>query len=276
MNGQVKIKDKDHLMSKAVVRRENMNEIELLKEFLDFPISTTTEVFNKFRQIKDSIFRENNSTGKERFLYVEGKRKNKVLLVAHADTYYDIHHIDEKRKHKVHYNNGVFTAVDENDYPQLLGADDRAGLAMLWLLKDSGHSLLVTDGEERGRKGSKWLMNKNRDIAKKINNHQFMIQLDREGAKNYKCYNKGTSRFKKYIEDKTVDINKNTYKNEDDGNAYTDICTLCERICGVNFSIGYHDKHSINERLVITEWLETYNMLKKLLEEDLEEFLIDD
>jgi hypothetical protein len=35
-----------------------------------------------------------------------------------------------------------------------LGADDRAGLAILWLLRDLGHSLMVTDLEEHGRMGS--------------------------------------------------------------------------------------------------------------------------
>ena len=35
-------------------------------------------------------------------------------------------------------------------YDEGIGADDRAGCAILWLLKDSGHSLLVTNGEEIG------------------------------------------------------------------------------------------------------------------------------
>ncbi len=43
--------------------------------------------------------------------------------------------------------------------------------------------------------GSTWLMydEKNRDIADRINNnHQFIIQFDRRGGKDFKCYNVGT------------------------------------------------------------------------------------
>jgi hypothetical protein len=65
-------------------------------------------------------------------------------------------------------SNGVFQSANRI---RGIGADDRAGCAILWLLKDLGHSLLITDGEEKGGIGSKWLMNdtENADIAEEIN-----------------------------------------------------------------------------------------------------------
>jgi len=197
-----------------------MHEIDALKRFLSFSISETDVIFNVFKKIDNSVFREADSSGKQRFLYVEGNRKDKVLLVAHADTVYDEHYGYPPQYNYLVNDGEVITAVDEYGNPQLLGADDRAGVAILWLLKDSGHSLLITDGEERGQIGSNWLVNSNNDVATEINEkHQFMIQLDRRNANDFKCYDVGTAEFRKFIRDKTgyTDAGKS---------AYTDICTL--------------------------------------------------
>ena len=56
-----------------------MNEITVLKEFLNFPTGSTEEVFAQFKTIEGHVFRESDRVGKERFLYVEGSRKNKVF-----------------------------------------------------------------------------------------------------------------------------------------------------------------------------------------------------
>ena len=236
-----------------------MNEISVLKRFLEFPISSTAEIFDEFKTIEGHIFREKNADSKKRFLYVEGKREDKALLIAHADTYFDKGCFSEK--HAIVEENGIFRAVDEYGEPQLLGADDRAGIAMLWLLKDSGHSLLITDGEENGRIGSKWLMSENKPIADRINSeHQFMILLDRCNGTDYKCYRVGTDDFRRFIEEQTgySEPNRTSF-------VFADICTLCRDICGVNFSIGYYNQHSVNETLNIQEWLNTLNVVRKLL-----------
>jgi hypothetical protein len=236
-----------------------MNEISVLKKFLSFPISSTKEIFDEFKTIDGHIFREKNTGGKERFLYVEGKLKNKALLVAHADTVFDTCWGYHSKKHEVIEDSNFLRAIDENGEPQLLGADDRAGIAMLWLLKDSGHSLLVTDGEEHGQIGSNWIMNRNKDIADRINrNHQFMIQLDRRNGNDFKCYDVGTKGFRNFIAEQTGYSEPNRL-------AGTDIRTLCRNICGVNFSVGYHNEHSKNETLIIQEWIDTLNVVRKIL-----------
>jgi len=232
-----------------------VDEINVLKKFLSFPTGSTYDVFAELKTIDGHVFREENSYAKKRFLYMEGKRENKALLVAHADTSYGA----PSKKHEIIEENGILKAVDENGKPQLLGADDRAGVAMLWLLKDSGHSLLVTDGEERSLQGSKWLMEKNLDIADRINLvHQFMIQLDRRNGKDFKCYNVGTDAFRNFIAEKTG------YKDAGTS-SYSDISTLCKSICGVNFSVGYYKEHTNFETLNLQEWLNTLRVVKELL-----------
>ena len=236
-----------------------MNEANVLKNFLSFPISSTEEIFAQFQTLDGHIFREKKTNSKERFIYLEGNLKNKVLLIAHADTVYDYFYKEEFFFHTVVEESGILKAIDKNGKPQLLGADDRAGIAMLWLLKDSGHSLLVTDGEEGARIGSKWLIRENMDIADRINkNHSFMIQLDRCNGSDFKCYNVGTAEFRDFIKEQT------SYGEPEYG-APTDICSLCKNICGVNFSIGYHDNHSEYESLNVEEWMNTLQILRKIL-----------
>jgi len=239
-----------------------MDEIGVLTKFLSLPIGSTEGVFSMFKTLDGYVFREKNSVGKERFLYIEGKRENKVLLIAHADTVYDYFYKRDLFFHSIVEENGILKSVDENGKTQLLGADNRAGIAMLWLLKDSGHSLLVTDGEEGARIGSKWLIKENRDIAERINhNHQFMIQLDRCNGREFKCYNVATVEFRTFIREQT------DYSEPDFG-TQTDICTLCKEICGVNLSIGYYDNHTKYETLNIAEWLNSYQKVKKMLENE--------
>ena len=50
--------------------------------------------------------------------------------------------------------------------------------------------------------------------------------------------------------------------------SFTDICTLCDGICGVNLSVGYYCEHQRNEFIVIDEWLNTLNVAMKWLSMD--------
>jgi hypothetical protein len=148
-----------------------------------------------------------------------------------------------------------------------LGADDRAGCALLWLLRESGHSLLLTDGEEKGRLGAKWLMEENSDLADEINrNHQFMVEFDRGNENDFKCYGVGTPDFREYIE--------NTLQcREPDRTSYTDIVTLCRDITGVNLSLGYYNWHRTDETIVPAKWKAALDKYRQwLCREDLPKF----
>jgi len=228
---------------------DGANHEEVLRSFLETPLGSADGVFDRFLEIPGAIYR---GEGLNRFLYIRGARSNKVLLVAHADTYWD-HEYEYKPgpTHKIKIEDGNITAVNEEFG---LGADDRAGCAMLWLLKDLGHSLLVTNGEEKGQLGSSWLMDHNKDIADEINHdHQFVIQFDRRNGRDFKCYDVGTDEFRAYVAEKSG------YKEPDFG-SWTDIRILCRDIAGVNLSIGYHSEHGNQEYLNIAEWEHTLNL----------------
>lgn len=229
-----------------------MSDLDVLVEFLKIPLNSSDDVFRKFQTIPGADFRGDSP---ERFLFIEGTRKNRVVLVAHADT---VWHGDQ--------NISAPCLVQENGIIKNknggLGADDRAGCAMIWLLKDLGHSILITDGEESGRQGSNWLMSNCLDIANKINkDHQFAVQLDRRNGTDYKCYNVGTDEFREYVEAQTK------YK-EPDRSSFTDIVTICRDICGVNLGIGYHNEHCSCESLNINEWKHTLDVCRRWLSQD--------
>lgn len=229
-----------------------MNDVDTLMDFLRCPLDNSDEIFNKFASISGAIHR---GSGLEQFLFIEGTRNDRVLLVAHADTYWDHHYGGNGNKpQNIFQQNGIIR--NENGG---LGADDRAGCAIVYLLKDLGHSILITNGEEDGRKGSNWLMSCNHDIADKINfQHQFIVQLDRRNGRDFKCYSVGTDDFRNYVK-------QITGYTEPDRSSYTDIVTICRDICGVNLSIGYHNEHSESEYLVIAEWKKTLEICREWL-----------
>ena len=71
---------------------------------------------------------------------------------------------------------------------------------MLWELRNSGYSLLITDGEEFGKHGAKYLRKHNRKLFRKINKHSFLIELDWKGT-DCCLFNQvdNTEKFKSYI-----------------------------------------------------------------------------
>jgi acetylornithine deacetylase/succinyl-diaminopimelate desuccinylase-like protein len=132
-----------------------VKDTEVPKKFLEVPLDNPDPIFEYFLDLsnREIVFRGERPN---RFLYVRGQRENKILLVAHADTVWDgFWRKPKDLKHELIFSNGVFQSSGS---VYGIGADDRAGCAMLWLLKDLGHSLLITDGEEAGGLGSNWLM----------------------------------------------------------------------------------------------------------------------
>lgn len=232
----------------------------ILFGFLSMPLWTSNPVFERFMQLDHAIYRNDPVVSKERFIYVPGTRPDRALLVAHADTVFDEDCGHKSLEHTLYKSGDV---IHGNGVP--IGADDRAGCAMLWHLRNSGHSLLVLDGEELGGIGSHWLMDSNPEIADEINAHSFMIQLDRQNGTDFKTYDVGTESFRAFI------AARSGYS--DAGNdSCTDICTLCRDICGVNFSVGYYDPHTFRERLNCREWQQTYTMVSDLLAHPLPSF----
>lgn len=227
----------------------------LLQQFLSVPLADGKDIFSLFSQIPDAVY----GCGEEplqRYVYIPGTRKDRVLLVAHADTVWDAHYGNPMTT-EPEFQKGVFFSTNRESG---IGADDRAGCAMLWALRESGHSLLVVDGEEKGKVGAKYLRDSNNKLFGEINRHCFMLELDWRGTGEC-LYNQVdyTEKFRRYITD---------HLGFRDGQAKggCDLQILCHRVCGVNLGVGYYNYHTPQEVLSVAEWENTYFKLRGFLE----------
>ncbi len=227
-----------------------MTDQETLFDFLSYPLGDSDSLLKRFAALPGAIHR---GSGFRQFVFIEGSRENRIVLVAHADTVWPWGEY-RTQKPDLQLKDGIITNRNGG-----LGADDRAGCAIVWLLRNSGHSILITDGEEFGLQGSSFLMAENPDIADEINlTHKFCVQFDRRNSRDFKCYSVGTDEFRAYIAAETG-------YQEPDRHSCTDIVELCRDICGVNFSIGYYKEHTDREYLVLDEWQSTLRTCKKWL-----------
>ncbi|MCL2664608.1 MAG: M28 family metallopeptidase [Defluviitaleaceae bacterium] len=230
-----------------------------LMEFLSYPLNTGEPILNRFASLRGAIRRAGSATG-EGFVFVPGARPDAAVLVAHADTYF----LTAAGEHKMVLSNGTVSSAEPDAG---IGADDRAGCAIAWLLKDSGHHLLILDGEELGRVGASYLMKNFFEIKKIIQASSFMVEFDRRNENEYKIYDLPvTEEFVAYIE-------KETGFTEPDKRAFSDICTLCtEGCCGVNLSVAYKNEHDQNETLDIAAWKKNYLLFASMLNKPLQKF----
>ncbi|TXT66028.1 MAG: hypothetical protein BAJALOKI3v1_50026 [Promethearchaeota archaeon] len=223
---------------------------KIAKDMMSWMTMNRNDVMNKFHNI-NGAFRDFKDEEKD-FVYIEGSRKDPVLLIAHADTVWD----NNKKTVSPKLKNGII--YSENDIG--IGADDRAGCWILWQLRKLGHSILITSGEEKGCKTSRWMEADDEYWKEELQKHQFAVQFDRKGYKDIVCYDVGTDDFMDYV------ANKSGYKSVRGSN--TDVAVICDDICGVNISTGYYDEHTENERLVVDHTLNTMIMAKHWLSED--------
>ncbi len=208
------------------------------------------EILTHFASLPGALRGGGDGTG---FVWIPGKRSDRVVLTAHADSVWD---------DRPDFPAGI-TWSDGRGRSRVAGcgcgADDRAGLAMLWEFRRLGHSLLVTDGEERGSLGSREIMEREPALAGELNRtHMFMVGFDRRGGGDFKCYDVGTDAFRAYIA-------RATGCAEPDRLRTTDIRVLCREICGVNLSVGYHDEHTPAESLDYGEWRAMLERCRKWL-----------
>ena len=257
------------------------NEKEVLMTFLSFTLTSSKPILEKFSKLDGAIVHLDGQ--QQNFVYIPGKRKDRVVLVAHSDTVWDTYYYSYNRlkltkppnpdndedsfdpeRHKPIEVDGIIQQGGSGEWG--IGADDRAGCAMLWLLRNCGHSLLITDGEEHGQIGDNYILEKFPDIAEELNSHQYFIQLDHRRSNDYKTYSiPVTKDFRKYIEENTQ------YKSAGK-TSLTDIVILCTEICGVNLSIGYYNEHTPKEIVVYDEWLHTLQLLRNFLQKEQPKF----
>lgn len=225
---------------------------------------TTDQVLDRFLTIPSAY---TDGIGTEAFVYIPGTRDDRALIVAHADTCFDNTTV------KLGFEQGIvfskarserYTPIGktnngfDTDWGVGIGADDRAGCAILWELRNLGHSLLITSGEELGCIASRRLA-KNDWWSKELNKHTFAVQFDRRGYKDIVFYDVGTNAFVNYVKENTGFTPERGFG--------TDIRVLCKSMCGVNMSVGYYDEHKPNERLVLTQWENTLFVAKEWLKQ---------
>jgi hypothetical protein len=140
-----------------------------------------------------------------------------------------------------------------------LGADDRVGIAMIWMFRNSGHSILITDGEEKGCIGAREAAVKIKD---ELSEHLFAIEIDRNWDQEMVFYDVGTAAFKEYMVKQTKGFHIAV-------GSFTDICPVCNAagICGVNLAAGYWNQHTSSEMFSYDAWLRTYNVVRAMLYE---------
>ena len=226
-----------------------MTDREALEMFLNCELGYPDEVFDKFVMLEGAKYYMHYDVPDA--VYVPGKRRDRVLLVAHADTVFGV-----PGRHNVILDGDVYRSGDKG---WGIGADDRAGCAILWLMRESGHSLLVTNDEEIGSLGAANIRDVHKDLFEELNGHQYILEFDRRHASDYKVYNiPVTEDFRRFIE-------RSTGYTEADKSSSTDITRLCGKICGANLSVGYYYEHRPDEYLVFVEWMNTLNTARKFL-----------
>lgn len=245
--------DKEETLIYPVDRGE---ALKVLLNFLSFPLYDSGTVISHFRTLPNAEYYAGTSP-MNRFVYIPGSRKDRVLLTAHADTVWDEYYTKTRIETTPLYDEISNTIKGTN--PEVgLGADDRAGCALLSLLKDSGHSILIFDGEEHGHFGAAQLC-KNSRLLREVNRHRYMISLDYPQMDL--CHYHGISnnnKFCRYIETQFSSKEVKTKSG-------TDVSHIAKGACGVNLSIGYYRQHHASEFLSFSAWYNCYIRLCTVL-----------
>ena len=147
--------------------------------------------------------------------------------------------------------------------PDLLGADDRAGIfAIIWLILNGLRPMIIfTAEEEVGGLGAKTLV---KDYSKSpFGKIKFIIELDRRGSKDAVYYFCNNPTFEQKISEFGF---KTAY------GTFTDISVIAPEwgCAAVNLSVGYYDEHTVGEHLNFNELITTINKVKNILTKEKE------
>lgn len=245
---------------------------DVLREFMNMSNYSPDEVFAKFSEDKGGVIHYLNG---HKFYYKPGTRADKILIVAHADTVWDLRYNEQLLQlgeantlpNKNSYLIENLRGFCSNNSTIGIGADDRSGAAIAWILKDSGNSILITDEEEDGSLTAISIIS-DKNWAEIINAHCFILQLDLSGSKAFKCYGAGSEAFKKMIEKETGYKMRPNY-------SFSDVAFLGKKICGTNLSVGYFNAHTGAEVLSKNLWFGALKTAYKLSKQPHEKYLVE-
>lgn len=182
--------------------------------------------------------------------YIVAKGNIPICLVAHLDTVglqlpQDIFH---DKKNKVLWS------------PQLLGADDRAGVyAIIQIIEDGyrPHIVFTTD-EEIGCLGTQALVLQEENCP--LENLKAIFQLDRRGSEDCVFYECGNPDFTKFVE---------SYGFKTAYGSFSDISILAPAwgVAAANLSVGYYNEHMPIEYLRYDELENTILKVEHILDD---------
>lgn len=229
----------------------------LLERFI---LAETKDVFHWFASLPRAI-RGN------KYVYIPGTLDKKVLLVAHADTVFTWPPHSVEWYGNIARANPYKPAATKDDKGKTtwgssyrfsgLGADDRAGCALMWTFRNSGHSILITDEEEKGCIGAGLAAE---EIGLELADHLFAVEVDRRGDMNYVYYNVASAEFDAWL----TPLLPNW---EEQVGSFSDIAEICGQvgISGVNLAAGYIDEHSQDETFFLDAWWRTRASVERIL-----------
>jgi len=143
--------------------------------------------------------------------------------------------------------------------PQLLGADDRAGVYAIIQIVEAGYRphIIFTTDEEIGAVGAQVLVTQKPDCP--LENLKAIIQLDRRGSDDCVFYDCDNPDFTKYIESFGF---KQAY------GSFSDISVIAPiwGVAAVNLSVGYYNEHQHIEILKTRELDKTIQRVKQILD----------
>ena len=187
--------------------------------------------------------------------YIAAKGTIPIAVAAHMDTVWET-----SVGHEVFYDRKKNVMVNLRGG----GYDDKVGIFMILKLLEFGyrpHVIFCAD-EERGSLGAEAFIKAYPNCP--FDDCRFIVMLDRRGHNDCVFYDCENDEFEKYCEN---------FGFKTAWGSFTDICTLCPQweMAGVNFSVGYVDEHTVNEKLYVGFMFETLAKVEKILSQPAEE-----
>ena len=143
--------------------------------------------------------------------------------------------------------------------PQLLGADDRAGVYAIIQIIEAGYKphVIFTTDEEIGAAGSQALVTQKPDCP--LENLKAIFQLDRRGSDDCVFYDCDNPDFTKYVE---------SFGFKEAYGSFSDISVIAPAwgVAAANLSVGYYNEHQKIEILKVRELEKTIERVKKILD----------
>lgn len=221
---------------------QKKQQITLLKNICYQPQQQLKRILYKYLLTKyDKVYND------EFFIMAEGTIP--IALVAHMDT------VNSEPPHDIYFDKEQQVMWS----PQLLGADDRAGIFAIIQIIEAGYRphIIFTTDEELGCVGSNLLVIKHSTAPFDL---KYIIQLDRQGQRDCVFYGLDNPDFVKYVE---------KFGFEEDFGTFSDISVIAPtwKIAAVNLSIGYENEHTNIELLHLNWMFATIRQVTKMLQD---------